>query len=150
MAESGAPDNSWRETSVRIVRAASLDPVMRDPAGAGRATAFDFSGSGGSKIWIGTVLYPPGKITGAHHHGHHELAVYVVRGRSEIRWGERLEFAAEIGPGDLAYFTPFVPHQERNLSANEELEFLVIRSNNERIAEKIDLHPVATPDFVDP
>jgi hypothetical protein len=82
----------WRE-SVTVVRAASLETVMRGPSGAGRATAFDFAGVGGERTWIGTVRLGPGAKTGAHHHGRHEVALYVIRGRSEIRWGERLEFA---------------------------------------------------------
>jgi uncharacterized RmlC-like cupin family protein len=105
--------------------------------GRGRATAFDFAGSGGTRTWIGTVHLEPSAKTGAHHHGRHEVAVYVVSGRSEIRWGERLEFAAEIGPGDFAYFAPHVPHQERNVSATEAVQFVVVRSDNEGI--RIDL-----------
>jgi len=54
--------------------------------------------------------------------------------RAELSWGEKLAFKAEVGPGDLAYFTPGIPHQERNLSGTETVEFLVVRSDNERIA----------------
>ena len=93
----------WRD-GVKVVRADSLNKLMLAPAG--RATAFDFSGSGGQRTWIGTVTLQPKSKTGAHHHGRHEVAVYVVKGHSEIRWGERLEFAAEVGPGDFVYFAP--------------------------------------------
>src|SRR5262245_1704660 len=95
-------DRNWRD-SVTVVRGTSLEAGMRE---SGRTTAFDFSGAGGSKTWIGMVTVKPGSKTGTHNHGRHEVAIYVVRGRSEIRWGERLEYAAEIGPGDLAYFAP--------------------------------------------
>lgn len=138
----------WRETGVRVVRAASLDSVMRDPQGTGRATAFDFAGTEGPKTWIGAVTYKPNAITGAHHHGRHEVAVYVVKGRSEIRWGERLEFATEVGPGDFVYFAPFVPHQEVNQSASETLDFVVVRSDNERIVVNLDVMPVERPETV--
>lgn len=90
----------------------------------------------------------PGANAGAHHHGRHEVAVYVVKGRSEIRWGERLEFATEIGPGDVVYFAPHVPHQERNLNDGETVEFLVVRSNNERIAVNLEVTPVEQPETV--
>ena len=137
----------WRTNGVRVVRGGALDAAMRGP-GQGRATAFDFSGNGGQATWIGTVsLAPAGKIS-AHHHGRHEVALYVVKGRSRISWGERLEFAADVGPGDFIYFAPYVPHQELNVSADETVEFVVVRSDNERIAISLDVEPVPQPELV--
>jgi len=121
---------------------------MQAPAAKGRATAFDFSGAGGHNTWIGTVTLPPGANTGAHHHGRHEVAVYVVKGRGEIRWGERLEFMAGVVPGDFVYFSPYVPHQERNLDDGETLSFVVIRSDNEAISNRLDVTPVEDPEAV--
>ena len=138
---------TWRD-GVTIVRAEALETAMRRPVGTGRATAFDFAGSGGQKTWIGRVALEPDGKTGSHHHGRHEVAIYVVKGRSEIRWGERLEFAAEVGAGDFAYFAPYVPHQERNLDAGETVEFVVVRSDNERIVVKLDAVPVEQPETV--
>jgi uncharacterized RmlC-like cupin family protein len=133
---------NWR-AGVRVVRAQALGKAM---AAMGRATAFDFSGSGGKETWIGVVTMPPQAVTGAHHHGRHEVAIYVVKGRSEIRWGERLEFVAEVGPGDFIYFAPFVPHQGLNLSATDTVDFVVVRSDNERIAVALDSVPMAEPE----
>lgn len=137
----------WRD-GVTVVRAKSLDMAMRVPSGTGRATAFDFAGTGGRQTWIGTVTLQPNAKTGAHHHGRHEVAVYVVRGRSEICWGERLEFAEEVGPGDFVYFAPHVPHQELNLSASETVDFLVVRSDNERIVVNLDVMSIEQPETV--
>lgn len=139
--------SKWRD-GVTVVRAESLDAVMRAPSGNGRATAFDFTGAGGQRTWIGTVTLKPGFKTGAHHHGRHEVAVYVVRGRSEIRWGDRLEFSADVAAGDFVYFAPYVPHQERNLSDSETVDFLVVRSDNERIAVALDVAPAEAPETV--
>jgi uncharacterized RmlC-like cupin family protein len=136
----------WRSDGVKVMRGRSLDVAMRGPSGTGRATAFDFAGTGGQATWIGTVSLPPLANTGPHHHGRHEVAVYVVKGRSEIRWGERLEFAAEVGPGDLVYFAPFIPHQEINLDADETLDFVVVRSDNEKIVVGLDIVPVEPPE----
>ena len=132
--------NQWK-SAVTIVRAETL-------RGKGRATAFDFAGTGGDKTWIGTVTNAPGFVTGMHHHGRHEVAVYVVKGRSEIRWGERLEYAAVIGEGDFAYFTPYVPHQERNLSESDPQVFLVVRSGNEGYVTKLDGETAERPETV--
>src|SRR5579871_6904878 len=117
----GASD--WRNDGVRVVRAATMTGKMR-------ATAFDFAGTGGSKIWMGTVTIQPNGRTGAHHHGTHEVAVYINKGRSQIRWGESLEFTTEVGPGDFVYFAPNVPHQELNPDPQESVEFVVVRSDN--------------------
>jgi uncharacterized RmlC-like cupin family protein len=108
----------WRTDGVMIVRAAAM-------LGKGRATAFDFAGTGGRETWIGTVTMQPSAKTGAHHHGRHEVAIYVVKGRSQIRWGEQLEYAAEVGPGD----------------------FVVVRSDNGGIVVKLDdVVPVEEPE----
>jgi uncharacterized RmlC-like cupin family protein len=115
---------------------------MRGPSGTGRATVFDFAGTGSQQTWIGRVTLKPGAKTGAHHHGRHEVAVYVITGCTEIRWGDRLEYATEVTAGDFVYFAPQVPHQELNLSASEAVEFLVVRSDNEKIAFHLDVMPV--------
>jgi len=121
---------------------------MRGPSGSGRATAFDFAGTGGRETWVGTVTLQPNAKTGAHHHGRHEVAIYVVKGRSQIRWGEQLEFAAEVAAGDFVYFAPFVPHQEFNIDASETVDFVVVRSDNEKIVVNLDVVPVERPEAV--
>jgi len=148
MTPSGTAAAQWRRDSVRVLRGAALAEARRGPSGSGRATAFDFAGSGGAKTWLGTVTLAPGAVTGAHHHGRHEVAVYVMKGRSEIRWGERLEFLADVGPGDFVYFAPHVPHQERNPDPREPVEFLVVRSDNERIVVALDIVPAERPEVV--
>lgn len=138
--------SEWRAGGVTIVRAEAQAKARI--AGAGRATAFDFAGTGGSRTWIGTVTLQPDAKTGAHHHGRHEVAFYVAKGHSQIRWGDQLEFAAEVGPGDMAYFAPFVPHQEINLNASESAEFVVVRSGNEGTFVKLNIAPVERPEVV--
>ncbi len=137
----------WRD-GVRVVRGAPLETQVHAPSGTGRATAFDFAGTGGERTWIGRVSLEPKATTGAHHHGRHEVTVYVISGRTEIRWGDHLEFVADVGAGDFVYFSPYVPHQERNVSDNEAVEFLVVRSDNEKIAVRLDIAPVERPETV--
>ncbi|HKC54225.1 MAG TPA: mannose-6-phosphate isomerase [Burkholderiales bacterium] len=135
---------AWRE-SVRVVRAESMSEAMAET---GRATAFDFVGTGGKKTWIGGVTLVGGACTGAHHHGRHEVVIFVTKGRTEIRWGERLEFAAQAGVGDFVYFAPYVPHQELNLNAIESVGFVVVRSDNQKLVFKLDVDPVERPEKV--
>lgn len=134
----------WR-LAVRVRRATAL---ADERAMQGRTTVFDFlgTGGGGDRTWIGSVDVAPGSNTGPHHHGRHEVLVYVVKGRSEIRWGEQLEYATEIGPGDAVYFAPGVPHQERSLESTDRVEYLVVRSDGEKIAIALpDVVPVENP-----
>ena len=142
-----AESSVWR-SGVSVVRAETLDAAVSDPAGTGRTTAFNFAGTGGQATWVGAVRLKPGANTGLHHHGRHEVLVHVTRGRSEIRWGERLEFATEVTNGDVVYFSPHVPHQERNLSDQDAVDFLVVRSDDERIVVKLDGVPVEQPQRV--
>jgi uncharacterized RmlC-like cupin family protein len=139
----------WRTDDVKVMRAAALRRAAFGPSGTGRATAFDFAGSGGQKTWIGTVSLQPHAQTGPHHHGRHEVAVYVVKGHGRIRWGERLEFAAEVSSGDFAYFAPYVPHQELNVDGKETLDLVVVRSDNERIVVDLDIAPAEHPVWVE-
>src|SRR5262250_1894853 len=79
--------------------------------------------------------------TGAHHHGHLESVIYVVKGRARMRWGEKLEFTAEAGPGDFIFVPPYVPHQEINPSPGEMLNCVVARSGQEPIVVNLDIAP---------
>jgi uncharacterized RmlC-like cupin family protein len=135
----------WR-TGVTVVRAAAQEAARLAPGGTGRATVVDYAGTGGQQTWIGTVTLQPKARTGRHHHGRHEVTLYVVKGRSEIRWGERLEFAADVGPGDFVYFAPYVPHQELNPDDSETVDFVVVRSDNEKIVVALDDKPVERPE----
>ena len=68
-----------------------------------------------------------------------ESVIYVVKGRARMRWGERLEFTGEAGPGDFIYVPPFVPHQEINASADEPCEAVVVRSGQEPVVVNLDM-----------
>jgi uncharacterized RmlC-like cupin family protein len=46
----------------------------------------------------------------------------VLKGKARMRWGERLEFVAEAGPGDFIFVPPYVPHQEINAESEVALE----------------------------
>src|SRR4029077_19704833 len=117
-----APDDGWKHTGVRVIPAGSLDANTPQTPGMNRAAAIDYARVGAQKLWAGTVHIHAGAKTGAHHHGPLESVIYVIRGRARMRWGEKLEFVAEAGPGDFIYVPPFVPHQEINASSEETLE----------------------------
>ncbi len=138
----------WRHDGVRVVRAGELDLNTAQTPGMTRAAAITQARAGAEKLWVGTVDIHPHAKTGAHHHGPVESVIYVVRGRARMRWGERLEFLAEAGPGDFIYVPPYVPHQEIN-AGDEELSCVVVRSGQEAVVVNLELPEVeANPEEV--
>ncbi len=138
----------WKTQGVRVIPAGSLDPNTAQTPGMNRAAAINYARVGAQKIWAGTVSIHPNAKTGAHHHGHLESVIYVVKGRARMRWGERLEYMAEAGPGDFIYVPPYVPHQEINASTQETLECVLVRSDNEAVVVNLDIEPVEKPESV--
>ena len=139
----------WRESGVRIVSHDRLDPRTPQTPGMHREAAISRASAGAEKIWAGTVTIQPGAQTGPHHHGHLESVIYVLRGRARMRWGDRLEFAAEAGPGDFIYVPPHVPHQEINASDDEPLSCVVVRSDQEPVVVNLDITAAGDPEFID-
>ena len=143
----------WKTNGVRVIPRDSLDPNTAQTPGMSRAAAINYARVGAQKIWAGTVNILANAKTGAHHHGALESVIYVVRGRARMRWGERLEYVAEAGPGDFIYVPPYVPHQEINASTEEILECVLVRSDNEAVVVNLDIEPVEDPspvEWVDP
>jgi uncharacterized RmlC-like cupin family protein len=138
----------WKHDGVRVISGNALDPNTVQTPGMDRRTAISTARVGAQKIWAGTVTIHPDAKTGAHHHGALESVIYVVRGKARMRWGERLEFTAEAGPGDFIYVPPYVPHQEINASADQELECVLVRSDGEAVVVNLDIEPVEKPENV--
>ncbi len=146
-ADADASDR-WKHDGVCVIGADRLDPNTAQTPGMERKAAINFARVGAQKLWAGTVHIHSDAKTGAHHHGALESVIYVVRGRARMRWGERLEFVAEAGPGDFIYVPPYVPHQEINASPHETLECVLVRSDGEAVAINLDIEPVEKPEAV--
>ncbi|MDO9292452.1 MAG: cupin domain-containing protein, partial [Hydrogenophaga sp.] len=119
---------AWKHDGVRVVPGNQLDGNVPSTPGMDRKAAITFARVGAQKLWAGTVTIHANAKTGAHHHGPLESVIYVVKGRARMRWGDKLEFTAEAGPGDFIYVPPYVPHQEINASPTEVLECVLCRS----------------------
>ena len=132
----------WRTDGVRVVRSGELDTDTPQTPGMTRAAAITAARAGAEKLWAGTVVIEPDAKTGAHHHGPVESVIYVVSGRARMRWGERLEYVAEAGPGDFIYVPPYVPHQEINAEPSEPLACVLVRSGQEPVVVNLDLADV--------
>src|SRR6267142_6134358 len=146
MSDVDAP--KWKHDGVRVIPGHSLDANTAQTPGMDRKVAIDFARAGAQKLWAGTVAIEPNAKTGAHHHGALESIIYVVRGRARMRWGEKLEYTAEAGPGDFIYVPPWVPHQEINASRDEPLECVLVRSGQEPVVVNLDIAPAEPPEEV--
>jgi uncharacterized RmlC-like cupin family protein len=143
----------WQIHGVKVIPGDQLDRNTAQTPGMDRAAAINFARVGAQKIWAGTVKIHADAKTGAHHHGALENVSYVLKGRARMRWGDHLEYVAEAGPGDFIFVPPYVPHQEINASADETLECVLVRSDNEAVVVNLDIEPVESPQqvrWVDP
>jgi uncharacterized RmlC-like cupin family protein len=138
---------------VRIVRANEFDSNTPQTPGMTRAAAINRALAGANKLWAGSVEIHPNAKTAPHHHGALESIIYVVSGRARMRWGEKLEYVADAGPGDFIFVPPYVPHQEINALANEPLTCVVVRSDQEPVVVNLEIESVEKPEevrWVDP
>ena len=100
----GSPPGTSRDGRTRTILSDMASPPFcvewqARPRSASRRSS---RGVGAQKIWAGTVSIAPDAKTGVHHHGELESVIYVVSGRARMRWGERLQFVAEAGPGETS------------------------------------------------
>jgi uncharacterized RmlC-like cupin family protein len=133
------PMMNWKQNGVRIVRAGELDTDTPQTPGMSRAAAITHARTGAKTLWAGTVAVEPDAKTGAHHHGELETVLYIIKGRARFRWGAKLEFVDEAGPGDFIYVPPFVPHQEINARNDAPVEAVVVRNGQEPIVVNLDI-----------
>src|SRR6188768_2505139 len=138
----------WKHDGVRVIPAGSLDTNTAQTPGMNRAAAINRARMGAEKLWAGTVTIHANAKTGAHHHGPVESVIYVVSGRARMRWGDKLEFMAEAGPGDFIYVPPWVPHQEINANDDEPLSCVLVRSGQEPVVVNLDIPTVEQPEEV--
>jgi uncharacterized RmlC-like cupin family protein len=148
MMNDGPDPVDWKACGVKVIPGDQLDPNTPQTPGMDRAAAINFARVGARKIWAGTVTIHANAKTGAHHHGPLESVIYVLKGRARMRWGDHLEYVAEAGPGDFIYVPPYVPHQEINASADEVLECVLVRSDNEAVVVNLDIDPIEPPEAV--
>jgi uncharacterized RmlC-like cupin family protein len=75
------------------------------------------------------VVIPPGARAEPHAHRGYETGIYVLEGRVETRYGERLEQSVVSEAGDFLFIPPGVPHEAMNLSATEPARAIVARND---------------------
>ena len=85
--------------------------------------------AGTKHLCMHLVIIPPGGKAIAHYHNGHETTIYIIKGRAETRYGEKLEHSSINEAGDFLFIPPNLPHQPVNLSETEEVIAVVARND---------------------
>jgi uncharacterized RmlC-like cupin family protein len=108
-------DDTTTDRGIQVVRAGQLSAATAQTPGMQRVAAVAPETTGSHGLWVGRTTTPPGTVSGWHHHGDCETAIYVVSGRARFRWGPGGQAGAEVGPGDFLAVAPNAIHQEEAL-----------------------------------
>ncbi|HZD16785.1 MAG TPA: cupin domain-containing protein [Actinomycetota bacterium] len=78
-------------------------------------------------LWAGLVTTEPGMVSGWHHHGEQQTAVYVLAGALRMESGGDGSEVVDAGPGDFVYVPAGAVHRESNPSQGPS-QIIVIRA----------------------
>ena len=95
------------------------------PGGLHRFEAISAKLAGSGQLWMGYAVLDPGGMTGVHHHGESETAIYVLSGTTRWWVGDRLDDVREAHAGDFVFIPPQIVHWEQNASDTEPVEMIV-------------------------
>jgi uncharacterized RmlC-like cupin family protein len=116
------------EIGISVVRQEEQSAGTAQTPGSQRLAAIPGAAGIASGMWAGTFRVEPEAQTGIHHHGAQETVVYVLAGKSVVRWGARGESSATVRAGDFVHVPAWVVHQEINPSTTEPFDWVVVRS----------------------
>ena len=78
-------------------------------------------------MWAGFVRTDAGMVSGWHHHGECERAIYVISGAIRMEFGPGGAERFDAGPGDFVYVPKHVIHRESE-PAFEPATIVVVRA----------------------
>jgi len=142
----GASAVTEQAAEARVVKPLQFDDHTPQTTGMRRLAAISHGLVGSEKLWAGVMLAEPGTASSVHHHGPLETVVYVLSGRSRVRWGSRLEHETDLEVGDFLLIPPYLPHQEINPSPDQPTQWVVVRSGPEPVV--VDLKKTPDGEYV--
>jgi uncharacterized RmlC-like cupin family protein len=80
-------------------------------------------------MWAGVARTAPGMVSGWHHHGEFESAIFVLTGALRMEFGPGGAEVLEAGPGDFVYVEPGAIHREGN-PTEQESQIVVVRAGS--------------------
>jgi uncharacterized RmlC-like cupin family protein len=126
----------------RVIKPLQFDSNTPQTGGMSRLAAISKSLAGSERLWGGVMLAEPNTSSAVHHHGPLETIVYILSGRSKLRWGNRLENETLAEAGDFLLIPAYLPHQEINPDPDKATQWVVVRSGPESVV----VHLTAGPD----
>jgi uncharacterized RmlC-like cupin family protein len=89
------------------------------------------------RMWAGLVRTDIAMVSGWHHHGDYETAIYVLSGALRMEFGAGGADIVDAGPGDFVYVARGAVHRESNPS-DEPSELVVFRSGSGEAVLNVD------------
>jgi uncharacterized RmlC-like cupin family protein len=126
------------QQQVRVIKSHQFDANTPQTPGMQRVAAVSKELSGSQGLWAGITVVAPNVASGIHHHGETETVIYVVSGHAKMRWGDRMQYEADVEPGDFIYVPPFAPHQEINPSPDSPSQWVIVRNSQEPIVVNLE------------
>jgi len=139
-----AGDGSLR-TRVHHVTAGELSAATGQTDGMVRLAALTGGSVGSNKIWMGETHVAPSTVSGNHHHGESETAIFVRSGHPVFVFHDgREEVRVATAPGDYVFVPPYVPHREENPDPDDPAVIVIARSTQDAIVVNLgDLYPLS-------
>ena len=85
----------------------------------------------------GFVRTSAGAVSGWHHHGSYESAIYVLSGALRMEFGPEGRDVTDAGPGDFLFVPSGAVHRESNPSDGE-AQIIVVRSGSGEAVFNVD------------
>ncbi|MEU7632601.1 cupin domain-containing protein [Nocardia sp. NPDC049220] len=129
---------------VHLVKSSEISSDTGQSAGMQRFAAVSGRFVGSEKMWMGEATAQPQTVSGNHHHGDTETAIYVLSGHPQIIYhdGEK-EVRVTADPGDYVFVPPYLPHREENPDPEIPARFVIARSSQEAVVVHLDhLYPL--------
>jgi uncharacterized RmlC-like cupin family protein len=135
---SNAKQEAKDAQQVCVIKPDQFDANTPQTPGMQRVAAVSKQLAGSQGLWAGITVVGPNVASGIHHHGETETVIYVVSGHAKMRWGDRVQFEADVEPGDFIYVPPFAPHQEINPSPDTASQWVIVRNSQEPIVVNLE------------
>lgn len=110
----------------RLIRSSK---IYHGKQGFDYAEAISKESVGSKGICMHMLTIPPGTRAKAHLHEDHETAIYLLKGKSSMWYGERLEQHMDLDEGDFLYIPAGMPHLPYNPSETESCTALIARTD---------------------
>jgi uncharacterized RmlC-like cupin family protein len=121
-------------TRVHHVKASELSSDTAQTEGMLRLAAISGKSAGSQSIWMGETHVLPQTVSGNHHHGHSETAIFVRSGNPVFVFHDGAEEVRVVTePGDYVFVPPYVPHREENPDPVNPAVIVIARSTQEAI-----------------